>query len=57
MQTIEVVAKQSPAHVQTDGDKYEVRMYGYLVQTFDNEVDAIERMHSEAKGEKRYAYK
>ena len=52
-----IIHKASPAHVQTDGDKYEVRMYGYLVQTLDNEVDAIERMHSEAKGEKRYAYK
>jgi len=52
-----IIHKASPAHVQTDGDKYEVRMYGYPVQTLDNEVDAIKCMRKEAAEEKRYAYK
>ena len=52
-----IIAKDSPAHVQLVDGKYEVRMYGFHVQTFDNKQDAIRRMHKEASGENRYAYK
>jgi hypothetical protein len=52
-----IIAKESPAHVQIVDGKFEVRMYGYHVQTFDNKQDAIKRMHREAKDEKRYSYK
>ena len=52
-----IIAKESPAHVQLVDGKYEVCMYGYLVQIYENKHDAIKRMHQEVKQENRYAYK
>lgn len=53
-----IIAKDSPAHVQiTDDGRYEVRMYGYHVQTFDTKAEALAKMVREANEEKRYAYK
>lgn len=53
-----IIAKDAPAHVQTTEDgRFEVRMYGYLVTTYDNKLDAIKRMRKESAEEKRYAYK
>lgn len=57
MNTIKVVAQEGPATVVHTNGKYEVSMYGFHVRTFDNEVDAIERMNREAREEKQYAYK
>lgn len=53
-----IIAKDAPAHVQTTDDgRFEVRMYGYLVTTYDNKHDAIKCMRREAAGERQYAYK
>lgn len=57
MNTIKVIAQEGPATVVQTNGKYEVSMYGFHVRTFDNEVDAIERMNREAREEKQYAYK